>query len=134
MTPSWLWYGEQQVKCRGLSARLPVANPTRSRREEIGALRWKEVDGNIIRLPRERTKNDVPLTIPLSPQAAALIEELPDLPTNDLVFSTTGTTHVSNWSRAKASLDAAVTAFNGGHSIPDSPERRRGLSPRCVSF
>ena len=82
---------------------------TGPRREEIGALRWNEVDGDIIRLPRERTKNDVPLDIPLSPQAAALIKELPHLPTTDLVFSTTGTTHVSNWSRAKASLDAAVT-------------------------
>lgn len=29
---------------------------TGSRREEIGALRWSEIDGNIIRLPRERTK------------------------------------------------------------------------------
>src|SRR5215212_2184123 len=74
---------------------------TGSRREEIGALRWSEVDGDIIRLPRERTKNDVPHTIPLSPQAAALIKELPRLPGTNLVFSTTGTTRVSNWSRAK---------------------------------
>ena len=48
-----------------------------------------------------------------------MIKELPHLTTTDLVFSTTGTTHVSNWSRAKASLDAAVTAINGGQPIPD---------------
>lgn len=81
---------------------------TAARREEIGTLRWSEIDGDVIRLEGHRTKNAEPRTIPLSPQALAMIEGLPRLAGSDLVFSTTGKTPVSGWSKAKATLDRAI--------------------------
>ena len=81
---------------------------TAARRDEIGSLRWSEIDGDTIRLEGDRTKNGEPRTIPLSPQAAALIEGLPRIAGSEFVFTTTGRTAVSGWSKAKESLDEAV--------------------------
>lgn len=81
---------------------------TGARREEIGALRWSEIDGDVIRLTGDRTKNGEPHDIPLSPEAMAIIEGLPRVARSEFVFSTTGQTPVSGWSRAKALLDAAA--------------------------
>jgi len=49
---------------------------TGQRREEIGGLRWSEVDfeRGLIVLPSERTKNKRQHEVPLSPQARALLE------------------------------------------------------------
>jgi integrase len=44
---------------------------TGRRREEIGSLRWQEIDFDkaVIALPAERTKNSKPHDVPLSPAA-----------------------------------------------------------------
>jgi integrase len=89
-----------------------------ARREEMGGLRWAEIEEATIRLEGVRTKNGAPHTIPLSRQAAALIETLPRVEHSPLVFTTTGETSVSGWSKAKATLDTAVTALNGGTPLP----------------
>jgi integrase len=85
---------------------------TLSRRDEIGDLRWSEIDKarNEIRLEGERTKNGEPHTIPLSSTALALIDALPRVAGSEFVFTTTGTTPVSGWSRAKESLDRLMLA------------------------
>ena len=82
---------------------------TGARREEIGQLRWSEiVDGQIL-LRGDRTKNGQPHTIPLSKLALAIIEMSPRIGgTGDFVFTTTGRTAISGWSKAKAELDAAT--------------------------
>ena len=92
---------------------------TGARREEIGGLRWSEVHENAIRLEGARTKNGEPHAIPLAPQAAAIIEGLPRMARSDFVFSTTGETSVSGWSKAKAALDSATKKLNHGHALPD---------------
>jgi integrase len=86
---------------------------TAGRRDEIGGLRWSEVDGDKIRLERDRTKNGEPHTIPLAPAALEIIEELPHIADSELVFTTTGKTAVSGWSKAKAQLDSAVVETIG---------------------
>jgi integrase len=80
---------------------------TAARREEIGALEWREIDiaRNEIRLEGTRTKNGEPHTIPLSAAAQQLIEGLPRMSGGKFVFTTTGTTAISGWSRAKDNLD-----------------------------
>ena len=85
---------------------------TTARREEIGALRWPEIDQarNEIRLEGERTKNGEPQTIPLSGAALALIDSLPRIAGSEFVFTTTGNTPVSGWSRAKERLDQLMLA------------------------
>ena len=52
---------------------------TGARRDEIGGLKWEEIDfGNaMISLPGERTKNSKPFEIPLTPAALAILEAQP---------------------------------------------------------
>ena len=61
---------------------------TGQRREEIGALRWREVDlqERKITLPPERTKNNRPHDVPLSSPALAIVTPLPRRAGRDLVF------------------------------------------------
>jgi integrase len=90
-----------------------------ARREEIGALRWSEIQGDKIELAGARTKNGEPHTISLSTTAIALVEKLPRIAKAEYVFTTTGETPVSGWSKAKALLDAEVAKINDGRALPD---------------
>jgi integrase len=86
---------------------------TGARREEIGQLRWSEVDGNTIVLEGHRTKNGEPHLIPLSTSAQKLLSSLPHIAGSEFVFpSLDGTKPVSNWSRYKSTLDAASGVSN----------------------
>jgi integrase len=88
-----------------------------ARREEIGALQWSEIVGDEIRLSGARTKNGEAHVIPLAPEATALIKTLPRIADSHFVFTTTGETSVSGWSRAKRLLDAAAAQANGGAAL-----------------
>jgi integrase len=70
------------------------------RREEIGGLRWDEIDldRELIHLPAERCKNKRPHNQPLSSAALAITVALPR--EGDKVFATFG-----SWGRAKERLD-----------------------------
>jgi integrase len=91
---------------------------TAARRTEIGSLRWSEIAGDTIRLEGTRTKSGEPHSIPLAPQVVALIDGLPRVAGSDFVFTTTGRTAVSGWSKAKELLDKAVTDLNRGRPLP----------------
>lgn len=78
---------------------------TGCRRAEVGALRWSEIDGEAIRLASKRTKTKEARVVPLSPQAVEIVENLVRVNQSDFVFTTTGRTPVSGWSRAKRLLD-----------------------------
>ena len=83
---------------------------TGQRREEIGSLRWSEVnlDRKLILLPRERTKNARPHEIPISPTAASILSgrDSPSLnPEREFVF---GRRPFGGWSRSKHALDALL--------------------------
>jgi integrase len=82
-----------------------------ARRAEVGGLRWEEIVGNEVRLGAARTKSGEARVIPLSAAAVAIIEALPRID-GEYVFSTTGRTPVSGWSKAKLQLDRAI-ADNG---------------------
>jgi integrase len=85
---------------------------TGARRDEIGALRWSEVDlaAAQLNLPAERTKNSRPHVVPLSPPALAILTAQPR--TGDLVFSGTKG-GFQNWSRHKDALDERITEREG---------------------
>jgi integrase len=78
---------------------------TGQRREEIGGLRWDEVDldRNVITLGKERTKNARQHEVPLSPTAIAILSARPR--EQEFVF---GRRPFSSWSRAKRDLDALL--------------------------
>jgi len=84
---------------------------TGARRDEVGSMRWGEIDlaTKTWMLPKERTKNKRPHEIPLSYAAVEVIRALPRVEGKaSLVFSTTGATAVSGFSRAKASVDRVI--------------------------
>ena len=80
---------------------------TAQREGEVAGLRWPDVDVDraLWTLPREATKADRAHDVPLSNLALDVLTALPRLHDGELVFSTTGTTAPSGWSRAKARLD-----------------------------
>lgn len=97
--------------------RLLITLPMR--REELAGLRVAELDlgsdgqaDAVWTLPAERTKRANALRVPLGPLAKSiLIEALrhPDRPLDsEFVFSTTGTSHVSGFAKAKRRLDASI--------------------------
>jgi integrase len=88
---------------------------TAARRDEIGDLRWAELNrtGDAIRLQGERTKNGEPHTIPLSSAAQSLINALPRVAESEFVFTTTGTTPISGWSRVKTNIDKFMLTHSG---------------------
>ena len=87
---------------------------TGARREEIGALRWSEInlDHGLIMLPPERTKNHRAHEILLSPPAVANLQARPRLTWPDgspcdLVFGR-GQRGFSSWVGSKADLDGRI--------------------------
>jgi integrase len=76
------------------------------RREEIGSLRWSEVDLEraLITLPEDRTKNHRKHHIPLAPTALAILKARQN-DGREFVFGRAG---FKGWSKCKADLDQAV--------------------------
>jgi integrase len=86
---------------------------TGQRRDEIGSLRWSEIDAaaRLVTLPPERLKNGnrdnaKPHTVPLSAGAVATLAAIPRRAKRDLVFGD-GEGGFSGWSAAKRALDRA---------------------------
>jgi integrase len=81
---------------------------TGQRRDEIGSLRWDEVDldNALISLPPERTKNRRSHNIPLSPLALAIMKKRHGV--HDYVFGKRGTGY-QGWSGSKELLDQRVS-------------------------
>jgi integrase len=78
---------------------------TGARLQEIGALHWSEIAGDVVNLKGGRTKSGESHTIPLSLLATIVLQRVPRIADCDLVFSTNGKNSVSGWSRAKTKLD-----------------------------
>jgi integrase len=81
---------------------------TACRREEIGGLRWDEVDLDraVIEIPASRMKNHRPHAIPLSPPALAILRARPR-DGREFVFGNNGR-GFQGWSRGRAALDQAI--------------------------
>jgi integrase len=85
---------------------------TGARRDEVAGMMWNEIDldARVWSLPKARTKNKRDHQIPLSDDAMRIIEGLPHIGVKKggLVFTVTGTTPVSGFSRAKATTDEVI--------------------------
>lgn len=113
---------------------------TGQRRDEIGGMDWAELDPGaaVIHLPSARTKNRRPHDVPLASAALELLgtialggaelregQDMP-WPATGPVFTGTGKTPVSGWSRAKRRLDALLPTIGGdGKEL----ERPRPVAP-----
>ena len=80
---------------------------TGQRRNEIGKLRWAEIDlaKRQIVLPPERTKNGRLHELPISTQALAILQSLPRRNSSDFLFGNRGNQGFNDWDRVKVLLD-----------------------------
>lgn len=83
---------------------------TAQRREEVAAMRWSELSADLgtWTLPRDRAKNGRAHVVHLSEPARAVLGTVERIDRQDLVFSTTGKTAPSGFSKAKNALVAAM--------------------------
>ena len=98
---------------------------TGQRRDEVAGMRWTEIDlaGKTWTIPRERVKTDKVHEVPLSAPALSVLDVLPRIAGSGYVFTTTGQTPVSGFSKAKDALDARMLA------ILKEDDERAGLPP-----
>ena len=94
----------------GFGAMVQLLALTGQRRNEVAGMQWDELDlrAKTWTIPKERAKNAEGHIVPLSPQAVAIIEALPRIVGSPYVFTTTGTSCISGFSKGKAELDAMV--------------------------
>jgi integrase len=88
---------------------------TGQRRDEVASLDWKELDRGrrLWVLPSHRAKNNKPHLVPLGDLTINVLDEVSGndvWPRTGLVFSTTGRTPVSGFSKAKRRIDQFLIA------------------------
>lgn len=83
---------------------------TAQRRDEVASMRWSDIHGDLWIIPKERYKTGRENVTPLTRTALSLIQAIPRM--GDFVFTTTGTTPVSGFSRAKRMLDHKSATSN----------------------
>ncbi len=83
---------------------------TAQRREEVAALRWSELSADLSTwtLPGARAKNGKAHVVHLAEPARAILASVPRIAGQDMVFSVTGTTAPSGFSKAKLALEVAM--------------------------
>jgi integrase len=103
----WLWCACDAELLHAPLLRLLLLQGQRL--AEIAGLRWSELsdDRAIWTIPSTRTKNHRPHIVPVAPLARELLAGI-DKGASDLVFTTTGVTPLSGWSRIKHRLDRAM--------------------------
>jgi integrase len=91
---------------------IKVLLMTGQRRSEVSDMRWSEIDfeSRSWTIPAGRTKNKQSHTVPLSDAVLDVLRTLPRFLGSDYVFTTTGTTPISGFGRAKGRLFASVNA------------------------
>lgn len=102
---------------------------TGQRRDEVGEMTWAEIDESLWSIPAERAKNSRAHDVPLSGSALTILASVPRVAgERKFVFTTTGETPVSGWSRAKTILDKKVLA------ILQKQAKDRGEKPEIVEL
>ena len=93
-------------------------------------MEWAEIDFDQSHwlIPGKKVKNNLSHLVPLSDAALAILESLPRI-SDGLIFTTTGKTPVSGFSRAKRRLDKEmVKAHRGALDLPhEENEYRRAV-------
>lgn len=98
---------------------------TGQRRGEAAKMKWTDVDLNkaIWNIPKANAKNGVFHQVPLSAPAIDLLKKMPKIKVDDtdspFVFTTTGKTPVSGFSKAKKRFDSALKAATKAADAPN---------------
>jgi integrase len=101
---------------------------TLQRRDEVADMSRREfkTQDRLWVIPKERVKNGQEHEVPLSPPAWTLLDGLPKIGKAGLVFTVTGGTPVSGFSRAKDRLDAEILKLQKADAI------QHGEDPEAV--
>lgn len=94
---------------------------TAARRDEVAGMTEDEIDldAKTWTIPKERAKNKKAHVVPLSDTAVAVIEALPKIVGQDgLLFTMTGVTPISGFSKARNALHAKMLELADGEEIP----------------
>ena len=94
---------------------------TGCRREEIGGLRWSEIDleAGTITLPKERVKNKHEHTLPLTPMAMEIVRSIPQRLGRDHLFGGRSGSGFTRWSEDKGKLDSLLCEDVGPWRLHD---------------
>jgi integrase len=76
-----------------------------ARRQEVGGMRWGEIDRETWTLPSSRSKNGRAHALPLMPMALGIIEAVPRLLSRDHLFGARSGGGFSAWDKGKQALD-----------------------------
>jgi integrase len=79
-----------------------------NRTEEVGALRWDEVQEDVIAFPSERMKNRIAFDLPITPHLRAVLDTVPRIAGCPYVFTADGKTAIKKWDHAKKRIDNAT--------------------------
>jgi integrase len=93
-----VWRAADQVGAP-LGSLVKLLILTGQRRDEVARMSWLELDleNKLLRLPRERVKNNRAHDVPLSPQALSVIEALPRFVESPHVLTTNGNVPTRNY-------------------------------------
>lgn len=112
---------------------------TGQRLREVAEARWPEFDlskGEWL-IPGERTKNKLPIVVHLSKPALAILSAMPRISNKkQFLFTTTGETPVSGFSRSKSRLNAIINKALADEDLEPMEEwrlhdLRRSMSTNC---
>jgi integrase len=105
---------------------------TAQRRTEVAGMRWADVDLEAASwiIPAADTKGQRLHFVPLSAAAVDILSTLPRLGVH--VFTTDGRTHMTNYAKLKARLDAFVAATRGPVAAWRLHDLRRSASTHMV--
>jgi integrase len=92
---------------------------TGARRQEIGGLRWSEIDveAGTMTIPGERTKNHRTLELKLPPQAMKIIASVPRMEDRDCLFGDRADIGFTQWQTGKRDLKDGITKAWRLHDI-----------------
>lgn len=105
---------------------------TGQRRDEIGSLKWSEVDleKRTITLPGARTKNGKPHEIPLCDAAVAILKGQPRQEGRDPVFGG-GANGFNGWSKSKKALDKRIAEARAEDKSKNE-DKKKNIAAWCL--
>ncbi|MCW5699258.1 MAG: integrase arm-type DNA-binding domain-containing protein [Rhodospirillales bacterium] len=104
---------------------------TAQRRDEVASMRRSEISGDVWTIPAARYKTNRANVIPLSSAALEVINRQPRLGGSDLMFTTSGRTAFSGFSKAKRKLDEALSEAEQPWTLHDIRRTARTLMTRA---
>jgi integrase len=127
----WFWKAADELG-QPFSVLLKLLLLLGQRRAEVAGMRWTELDGDTWTIPAVRVKNKKIHVVPLPQQAQDLISTICSIGST-FVFTTTGASPVSGWSKLKAKVDSKMVELAAKEKAVIPPWTLHDLRRTCAS-